>query len=133
MPGIIRNTRQRDAIRRAFEDAGGPLAPEQVLDAAQRSVRGLGIATVYRNIRALLEEGWLTPVELPGLPTRYELAGKAHHHHFQCRGCGHVFELEGCAITARHTLPRGFEITGHEVVLYGFCPECSPVKSAQTP
>jgi Fur family ferric uptake transcriptional regulator len=125
MPGIIRNTRQREAIRQAFEDAGRPLTPEQVLASARAAVSGLGIATVYRNIRTLIDEGWLVPVDLPGDSTRYELAGKAHHHHFHCRGCGEVFELAGCAVHLREMVPPGFEIIGHEVVLYGFCGSCN--------
>ena len=48
-----KKTRQRDAIRAAFEAAGRPLSTEEVLDSAQQQVEGLGIATVYRNIRPL--------------------------------------------------------------------------------
>jgi len=129
MSSIIRNTRQRDAIRQAFEDAGRPISPEHVLASARLSVQGLGIATVYRNIKTLVEEGWLVPVELPGSPTRYELAGKGHHHHFHCRRCGQVFELHGCVEGLLAMLPRGFEITGHDVVLYGFCQPCRAVQS----
>ena len=43
----------------------------------------LGIATVYRNIRSLTEEGELSEVKLPGENPRFELAGHQHHHHFQ--------------------------------------------------
>lgn len=133
MPPATRKTRQRDAIRQAFESAGRPLAPEQVLAAAKAVVAGLGVATVYRNIRTLLEEGWLVPVALPGEATRYELSGKAHHHHFHCRGCGEIFELEGCAVALREMAPRGFEVTGHEVVLYGFCQHCNAANCTLSP
>ena len=79
---MIRETRQRIAIRRVFESADGPISPEDVLALAQESVSGLGIATVYRSIKNLVEEGWLVAVELPGQASRYEVAGKGHHHHF---------------------------------------------------
>ena len=46
-----RNTRQRSAIRDVIARAERPLLPQEVLDAAQTLVPGLGIATVYRNIR----------------------------------------------------------------------------------
>ena len=72
----IRNTRQKTAIREAFAGANGPLSPEEVLRSAQRHHPGVGIATVYRNIQTLVEEGWLQPVEVPGDATRYEVAGK---------------------------------------------------------
>lgn len=121
---MIRKTRQRAAIRAAFESRGQPLSPEEVLAEAQRHVKGMGIATIYRAIRALLDEGWLVPVELPGQPTRYEQAGKGHHHHFHCRKCGQVFELDGCIDGFLDLAPKGFQVTGHDLVLYGLCLKC---------
>lgn len=119
-----RNTRQRGAIRRALQRADRPLSPNEVLAEARTEVGGLGIATVYRNIRALVDEGWLATVELPGEVARYELGGKAHHHHFHCRTCDRVFEVEGCPGSLQSLVPRGFALDGHEVVLYGTCAEC---------
>ncbi len=120
-----RNTRQRGAIRRALQRADRPLSTNEVLSAARGEVGGIGIATVYRNIRALLDEGWLIPVELPGEVPRYELHGKGHHHHFHCSRCDRVFEVPGCVDTLHHIVPRGFVLVTHEVVLYGTCAECA--------
>jgi Fur family ferric uptake transcriptional regulator len=119
-----RNTKQKAAIRDAFIDANRPLSPEEALAGAQRLHPALSIATVYRNIQSLVLEGWLQPVEIPGKSTRYEVAGKEHHHHFQCNDCGKLFELEGCALPAKPKLPRGFRATGHEFFLYGICADC---------
>lgn len=124
MPTQSRNTRQKSAIREAFQQADRPLSPEEVLSAAQTEVEGLSIATVYRNIGALLECDWLAAVSMPGETLRYEVAGKAHHHHFRCNGCGKVFELQGCELSAQPALPRGFRVTGHEFFLFGQCAEC---------
>jgi Fur family ferric uptake transcriptional regulator len=121
---VIRHTRQRAAIREAFEICDRPLSPDDVLAAARDHTEGLGIATVYRNIKALVEEGWLVAVELPGQSPRYELSGKGHHHHFQCNRCGQLFELHGCVESFRKMIPAGFQITAHEVLLYGTCRDC---------
>lgn len=120
-----RNTRQRGAIRRAFQRTDRPLSTTEVLELARSEVGRLGVATVYRNIRAMLDEGWLVPVELPGEAPRYELPGKAHHHHFHCRRCNGVFEVPGCVATLDSMLPPGFTLESHAVVLYGSCPECA--------
>jgi Fe2+ or Zn2+ uptake regulation protein len=69
-----RNTRQRTAIRDAIAVADRPLLPQEVLDAAQAASPGLGIATVYRNLKALLDEGEVCAVQLPGENPRYEIA-----------------------------------------------------------
>lgn len=83
------------------------------------------MATVYRTLNSLLEEGFVAAVELPGEPARYEVAGKPHHHHFHCRRCDQVFEVPGCPGNLRSVVPDGFRLESHEVVLYGSCAECA--------
>jgi len=119
-----RNTRQRDAIRTALAGAGRPLSPQEVLAAARQGHPGLGIATVYRTLKALLEDGSVRAVELPGVPARYELAGKRHHHHFHCRACDGVFEVDACPAGIRRLPPGGFRLERHEIILYGLCAGC---------
>jgi Fur family ferric uptake transcriptional regulator len=121
-----RSTRQRSAIERVFADATHPLDPSEVLVAARRFVPRMGIATVYRAIRSLVESGQVVAVILPGEATRYEAAGREHHHHFQCRRCHKVFELEGCSGDFGVGMPPGFHLESHEVVLYGRCDQCAP-------
>ena len=121
---IQRNTRQKAAIREVFVSMDRPLGPQEVLEHASSQIEGLGIATVYRNIKALVEEGWLTAVDLPGEPSRYEVSGKAHHHHFHCMDCKRVFDLPGCPVEVKPQLPPGFLATRHELVLYGKCDVC---------
>ncbi len=123
---VERNTRQKRAIRQALQGAGRPLSTEEVFEAAQREIDGLGIATVYRSIRSLLDDGWLAPVEVPGKGTLYELAGKGHHHHFSCTSCHRVYELDGCDSGVAVRLPKGFRASRHEVTLYGTCAKCEP-------
>lgn len=120
----VRDTRQKQAIRQAITAANRPVSPAEVLELAGERVPGISIATVYRNLVTLLEEGWLVAVNLPGKPPCYELAGKHHHHHFQCNACSKVFELEGCDIVPKAKLPPGFRTTSHEFFLYGTCADC---------
>lgn len=128
---IPRNTRQKQAIRDAFLEADRPLSPDEALAAAQRRYEALGIATVYRNIKALVDEGWLDTVSVPGEATRYEVAGKAHHHHFHCRICGRMFELGACRGTVMPRAPRGFRVSGHELMLFGSCDRCADRRSVR--
>ena len=120
-----RSTRQRRAIRRVLLETRRPLSPREILELARKQVPSLGLATVYRNLRALVEEGAVVPVALPGEPLRYEAAGAGHHHHFLCRGCGRAFELPGCRLEAHLDPPPGFSAEDHEVVVYGRCPDCA--------
>jgi len=126
-----RKTSQRDAIRRAIEEAGRPLTPQEILEAAREHVPGTGIATVYRAVKDLLDERWLQPVDLPGEPSRYEVANLPHHHHFHCRQCGRVFDIHHCIGDFKKMTPKGFVLESHELTLRGLCQACSSSAAAQ--
>jgi Fur family ferric uptake transcriptional regulator len=124
---LSRNTAQREAIRRSLQEAGRPLSAVEVLEMAQRDVPGLGVATVYRTIKNLIEDGTLIAVPLPGSSDRYEHrdAASHHHHHFICNDCGRAFDVPGCTLPAQGMVPPGFVVSGHDVVLYGRCDRCN--------
>lgn len=126
-----RNTRQRSAIRDAIAVADRPLLPQEVLDAAQATSPGLGMATVYRNLKALVDEGEVCAVQLPGENPRYEIAGGHHHHHFQCRQCQRVFDVHACPGDLGRLAPQGFTVEAHELTLYGRCSDCVARPSAR--
>lgn len=129
-----RSTRQRSAIRDAIEAAGRPLSPQEVLDAARVAVEGLGMATVYRNLKLLLEESAISLVQLPGDGPRYESAAHEHHHHFQCTACQRVFDVHQCPGDLARMAPPGFSVDSHEITLYGHCSDCqTPARAARKP
>jgi Fur family ferric uptake transcriptional regulator len=124
-----RNTKQRSAIRDAITEAHGPVSAREVLDLAQRRVRGMGMATVYRTLKALVTDREIVQIDMPGEPPRYEIAGKAHHHHFYCRGCGRMFEVEQCPGDLSYLAPEGFKLENHDLLLLGLCVDCVGGKS----
>lgn len=128
-----RTTKQRNAMLEAMKQAQRPLTPQELLAYAQKSVPALGIATVYRNLKLLLQEEHIKRVELPGEASRYELSQCAHehHHHFLCTTCGRAFDIYGCAQDFAVLAPAGFEVCEHEITLYGFCDQCKAKKAAK--
>ena len=119
-----RNTQQRRQIREVFERHDRPLSADEVFALAQAKIAGLGMATVYRTIKALADEGWLVAVEVPGAAPRYEIRGKNHHHHFHCLRCGRLFELDGCLEHLGKMIPSNFRAVDHVVLIYGYCASC---------
>lgn len=129
--GQPRDTRQKRAIRAVLEGAERPLSIDEIRSNAARRSRGLGVATVYRAVRSLVDEGVLTAVEVPGRAALYELTGKGHHHHFVCESCGTVHELTGCESTITMQLPRGFRAREHDITVYGTCADCASRRKRQ--
>jgi Fur family ferric uptake transcriptional regulator len=121
-----RHTSQRIAIEASLRSAQRPLSPAEILDwpstiADDQSRHGVPHA------QELTEGGLIRAVELPGEPSRYELAGLPHHHHFKCDECDRVYDVPGkCPSGLADGLPSGFRVRDHEVVLVGTCAECSP-------
>jgi Fur family ferric uptake transcriptional regulator len=120
-----RQTQQRAALRQVFEDVERPLAANDVLALARDTVPSLNLATVYRNLNRLVEEGWLRQIYFQPLGTLYERTGKPHHHHFYCLDCKKLLELDGCAVDVRRAVPPGFVIHSHELFFEGLCDACS--------
>ena len=122
---VKRNTQQRDAVAQVMRNTNGPLTIQEIFQRARRRC-DLGIATVYRTVKILSQSGQIKAVILPDGRTRYEAAHLGHHHHFRCRDCDRVFDLDVCPVKINKsmTLPGGFHVDGHELTLYGTCPRC---------
>ncbi len=119
-----RKTAQRDAIREVFLTEDRPLRVEDVLRLGKELVSSLNQATVYRNIKLLLEERFIKAVLHPRLGTFYEVSRMQHHHHFHCRACDRLFRLDGCALDEQKSAPMGFTTEGHDLFFFGLCPSC---------
>ncbi|WP_319587092.1 transcriptional repressor [uncultured Desulfobulbus sp.] len=120
-----RKTTQRTAIEQVFLSEDRALGIEEILRLGRTLVESLNQATVYRNLKLLIDKGWLKQINHPAMGTLYECTGKGHHHHFHCHGCNRVFELPGCSLNQETAAPEGFIVEDHEIFLFGVCPSCA--------
>ena len=108
------------------------LTVEEIYDLAKEESPEIGLATIYRTVQVLLELHVIEKVTFDDGFARYELngaeKGSGHrHHHAICTQCGKVYSLETDLLD---TLEKqvfeslGFEVTDHEVKLYGLCSAC---------
>ncbi len=123
-----RVTPQRRLVAAVAGAWSGAFTVDELAAAVRTRDRAASVATVYRSVAALAENGWLERVgERDGaaLFTRCA-AGAHHHHHVVCDGCGRV-EVAECPVkpAVSANVAGGFVITRHEVTLYGLCPACA--------
>jgi len=108
------------------------LTVEEIYDLAKEESPEIGLATIYRTVQVLLELHVIEKVTFDDGFARYELNGEEtgsghRHHHVICTQCGKVYSLETDLLD---TLEKqvfeslGFEVTDHEVKLYGLCSAC---------
>ena len=97
-----------------------------------KRIRGRGFdvdpSTVYRNLEALDELGYVTHTHFDDRVTRWHRADAKRHGHLVCRGCGAEEEV---AIRVLEPLARrlraghGFHADlGHSAIV-GFCRSCA--------
>ena len=121
---MLRKTKQRTAIEAVLQNSDRPLSVHDLQREAGKDARGIGIATIYRTLKDMLEEGWIRKVDIPEKALHYEKAHLHHHHHFFCETCEQVFEIEACPPGVNTLAPDGFTVNRHEITLYGHCKGC---------
>ena len=87
----------------------------------------IGRATVYRTLKLLLDQGLICRVVLSDGAVCYRASHAGHHHHLVCVSCGatedvHLTDVENVIDGVRSA--TDYEIVGHRIEVYGFCPTC---------
>lgn len=125
---MIRNTRQRSAIRQVLDAVGRPLTPQEIHEHAREHYPRLGLRTVYRQVKDLVAAGELVGIDYPGQPLRYEPVTGSHRAHFICRKCKKLFSFPHEVPDVPEPRLPEFAVTGQETVFFGngrgLCSEC---------
>jgi Fur family ferric uptake transcriptional regulator len=123
----LKVTKQRMAILEGLNSGQAHVTAQEVYEAVNEKHPEIGFATVYRFLRKLTEEKFVTEVRMGGLPARYELTPSTHHDHLTCVECGKIVEFENHEIERlQRQVARemGFDLTDHVLELYGVCNNC---------
>jgi Fur family transcriptional regulator, ferric uptake regulator len=128
-PTRVRGTRQAQALAVALAGLPGFCSAQEIHAELRRKGETVGLATVYRHLQALSEQGSVDAIRDASGEILYRQCGTSvHHHHLTCRTCGRSVEVEGRAVeqwAERVAAEAGFTDVGHTVELFGLCPECA--------
>lgn len=100
---------------------------EEVYRIVRKKLPRISLATVYRNLHLLAEEGKLREVQFLGDVVRYDAMTEAHEH-FYCRNCRKVWDLDpGLPATLIKEVERTTKssIERYSLDYYGLCAKCS--------
>jgi len=129
---MVKLTAQRETILALINGSNHHWDADEVARALSDAGHSIGIATVYRGLAALETNGLIESIQLAD-KKRYERADKAHHDHMICRRCGTIKEFSHQTIEALQQAEaekNGFRLTGHQLVMFGFCSACNEGASA---
>ncbi len=125
----LKFTKQRQAILEILENAEQPLSAEQIYrDLAETKEVPASLSTVYRALDQMAGKNIVTKISLTGDgKALFELDCSLHRHYLYCLECGRILTIRSCPLGNYEetlTAETGFEIVGHKLNVYGYCPEC---------
>jgi Fur family transcriptional regulator, ferric uptake regulator len=122
-----RVTRQRLLIADALGAQGRRVTAQELWERLRRRDRGIGRATVFRTLEALVAAGVARRLEQDGHVYGYVACQPEHHHHLACDRCGRVEEIGEAYIrpvAERVAADLGFAIDDARLDFYGLCADC---------
>ena len=127
----LRMTNQRTLILDIIRRGHGHLDADEVYRQAREKQARLSLSTVYRTLRMLKELGLVEELHFDEAHHHYEAKPSAEHHHLICLGCGKIVEFQ-CQLSQKMKREiahkKGFEVTGVEVHMTGYCSKCRQKK-----
>jgi len=128
----LKMTRQRHLVVESFLLAGGHLSTEELYELVKKKDEKIGFVTVFRTLKTLADCGLARETRLHDGPTRFEHTYKRpHHHHLVCVECNRTIEFLSPAEERLHeeiTSEYGFKPVGHNLQIFGVCPDCQKKK-----
>ena len=126
-----RNTKQKEAILRVLRKTEDHADARWIHLQVRHSLPHISLGTVYRNLKALTDEGLISFLDM-GSGSRFD-GTPGNHAHFHCQKCGGVSNLDEPSdpsmdknISAQYRLSVAF----HRLDYFGLCPSC---QRASTP
>jgi Fur family transcriptional regulator, ferric uptake regulator len=123
----VRPTRQRITVLAELMGEQDDVTAQELHERLRGRGKRLGLATVYRTLGLLAEEGVIDALSHRPGELCYRWCGDGHHHHLVCSSCHRVVELADCELDPwldRISQAHGFVTTGHRLEVSGLCAEC---------
>lgn len=123
----VRPTRQRVIVLSELMSERDDVTAQELHERLRGRGERLGLATVYRTLGLLTNEGVIDALSHRQGELCYRLCGNGHHHHLVCSSCHHVVELADCELDPwleRISATHGFVTTGHRLEVSGLCGDC---------
>ena len=122
-----RLTPQRMAILKVLVESPQHPSVDQVYNQIRADFPTTSLATVYKTIALLKDEGEIIELGFGGGSSRYDAARPYPHPHLICTTCQKIIDLDTprfADLSLELAERYGFEITNQRIDFYGICPDC---------
>jgi Fur family ferric uptake transcriptional regulator len=124
-----RITPQREMIVEAIAHSDHHLSAEEIYEQVQTRTRYINIATIYRTLDLLVDEGLVSRIDIGDGRVLHATWQHGPHIHLVCRGCGCVIEADQHLLEPMGDLVReqyGFSPDLQHTSFLGLCEDCQP-------
>ncbi len=121
-------TRQRSALLALLEELDGFRTAQQLHGLLGQRGERVGLATVYRGLQCLVEDGRVDVLRGDDGEAGYRRCSPVHHHHLVCRSCGRTVEVADPPVerwATRVAAEHGFADVQHQLEVFGTCAACA--------
>lgn len=120
--GISPTHQRLEVLRYLLANPGHPSA-EEVFAGLQGMEPPLSKASVYNILRLFEEKGLVNTLSIDARSLRYDLIIEGHGH-FQCEGCGEIYNFTAAVDDSTFTGLDGFQVKHKDIYFRGLCPGC---------
>ncbi|MFG6350129.1 MAG: transcriptional repressor [Oscillospiraceae bacterium] len=124
---IVRQSKKRDAMLAFLRTTTRHPSADQVYRRLKPEYPDLSLATVYRNLGQLCEQGLIKRVGTVDGQERYDGEVRPHSH-FICNRCGSILDLPwvspGEDWAGQLSVQYGFRAESLESIVRGLCKDC---------
>lgn len=127
----VRLTPQRLAIVRLLIDSTAHPTAEVIHQALMPEFPRMSVATVYNNLRLLVDLGLVEEMDVSDTATHFDFPRVAHAHAI-CTNCGRIVDFfldEKMDLDRLAAEETGFIVSGNHLEVYGLCPQCQMLQT----
>jgi Fur family ferric uptake transcriptional regulator len=120
--------KNEDVVLLVIGESPGFLSAQEVFSRAREKGSSIGLATVYRVLRSLVDSGQVELTFDDQGQAKYCARGETHHHHATCRQCGRTTEFDDPDVerwAGAYAERLGFVEVRHVIEISGVCASCA--------
>ena len=103
----------------------GHISIDDLYEKIRKQFNSISLATLYKNINAMLESSLITEVKIPNMKPKYEIA-KDTHAHLLCDNCAEFkdINLDLDALIGMTEVKSKYKLKDVSLIFSGLCENC---------
>ena len=122
----VRITETRKAVIDFIIQSHDHPSADRIYQALLPAFPNMSLATVYNNLKVLIDEGFVSELKVRNDTTTYYDFMGHQHLNVICEKCGRIadMDLDLPDVQQEAADQTGYQITKSQMVVYGICPDC---------